>query len=88
MAVWLAEDGVTQMRAFYEFQFGALRKIVVVRERQGALSVAESLVALYRVGTHQIRRGRRAAQSSTSKGSTKPLCARTKSADQERFLRE
>ena len=31
---------------------------VAARERQGALSsVAESLVALYRVGTHQIRGG-------------------------------
>ena len=36
--------------------------------REAGNTVAESLVALYRVGTHQIRRGRRAARSSTSQG--------------------
>ncbi|CAM9850098.1 unnamed protein product [Ascophyllum nodosum] len=38
----------------------------------------EPIVVLYRVGTHQIRRGRRAAQSSTSQGITESLCARIK----------
>ena len=48
---------------------------VAARERQGAL--AESLVVLYyRVGTHQIRRRRRAARSLTSQGRAEPLCAR------------
>ena len=35
--VWLVEDGVPQVRASSELQFGALRG-VVARERQGALS--------------------------------------------------
>ena len=39
-------------------------------------TVAESLVMLYRVGTHQIRRMRRAAGSSTGQGRAEPLCAR------------
>ena len=40
-------------------------------------TVAESLVVLYyRVGTHQIRRRRRAARSLTSQGRAEPLCAR------------
>ena len=33
-------------------------------------------IVLYRVGTHQIRRRRRAARSSTSQGRAEPLCAR------------
>ena len=36
----------------------------------------EPLVVLYRVGTHQIRRRRRVARSSTSQGRAEPLCAR------------
>ena len=44
--------------------------------REAGSTVAESLVVLYRVGTHQIRRRRRAAQSSTSQGRAEPLCAR------------
>ena len=51
--------------------------------REAGSTVAESLTALYRVGTHQIRRGRRAVQSSTSYGSAKPLCATTKDANRE-----
>ena len=47
------------------------------RHREAGSTVAESLVVLYRVGTHQIRRrSRRAARSSTSQGRAKPLCAR------------
>ena len=49
----------------------------------GSTVVMESLVALYRVGTHQIRRGRREAQSSTSQGSAEPLCAILKGANRE-----
>ena len=41
--------------------------------REAGSTVAESLVALCRVGTHPIRRGRREDQSSTSQGSAKPL---------------
>ena len=70
------------MRASSELQSGTLREVATF-ERQGALSVAESLVALYRVGTHEIRRGRRAARSSTCQGSAEPLCARLKGANRE-----
>ena len=57
---------------------------VATRERQGSLStVAESLVVLYRVGTHQIRRRWRVARSSTSQGSAEPQRARIKGADRE-----
>ena len=51
--------------------------------REAGSTVAGSLVALYRVGTHQIRRGRRAGRSSTSQGSAEPLCARIKGANGE-----
>ena len=51
--------------------------------REAGGTVAESLVALCRVGMHQIRRGRRAARSSTSQGSAEPLCARIKGAIRE-----
>ena len=44
--------------------------------REAGSTVAESLVVLYRVGTHQIQRWRRAARSSTSQGRAEPLCAR------------
>ena len=56
---------------------------VAARERQGALDIAESLVVLYRVGTHQIQRGRKAARSLTSQGRAEPLCARIKGANRE-----
>ena len=46
-------------------------------------TVAESLVALYRVGTNQIWRRRKAARSSTSQGSAEPPCARIKGANRE-----
>ena len=46
--------------------------------REAHSPVTESLEALYRVGTYQIWRGRRAARSSTSQGSAEPLCARIK----------
>ena len=51
--------------------------------REAGSTVAESLVALYRVGTHQVWRGRRAARSSTSQGSAEPQCARIKGANEE-----
>ena len=62
------------MRASSEPQFEALREDGGTRE--AGSTVAESLVVFYRVGTHQIRRRRRAAQSSTSQGKAEPLCAR------------
>ena len=46
--------------------------------RQAGSAFAESLISLYRVDTHQIRRGRRAAVSSANQGSPEPLCARIK----------
>ena len=49
--------------------------------REAGSTVAESLVALDRVGTHHIRRGRRAVRSSTSQESAEPLCARIKGAN-------
>ena len=69
------------MRASSELQFGALREGGGTREAGNA--VAESLVVLYRVGTHQIRRRRRAAQSLKSQGRAEPLCARIKGANRE-----
>ena len=56
----------SQVRASSELQFGARREGGGTREVGS--TVAESLVVLYRVGTHQIRRRRRAARSSTSRG--------------------
>ena len=75
-AVWLAEDdGVPRCAPLPEPQFGALREGGGTRE--AGSTVAESLVVLYyRVGTHQIRRRRRAARSLTSQGRAEPLCAR------------
>ena len=52
-----------------------------MREAEG--TVAESLAALYLVGTLQIRRVRRAARSSTSQGDAELLCARIKDANRE-----
>ena len=73
--VWLAEDdGVPRCAPLPEPQFGALRESGGTRE--AGSTVAESLVVLYRVGTHQIRRRRRAARSLTSQGRAEPLCAR------------
>ena len=51
--------------------------------REAASTIAESLVALYRVGTHQIRPRRREARSLTSQGSPEPMCARIKGANWE-----
>ena len=62
------------MNASSEPQFGALRECGGTRE--AGSTVAESLVVLYRVGTHQNRRRRTAARSSTSQGRAEPLCAR------------
>ena len=69
------------MCASSELQFGALRKGGGTRE--AGSTVAESLLVLYRVGTHQIQRRRRAARSSTSQGRAEPICARIKGVNRE-----
>ena len=69
------------MCASSELQFGGLR--VGGGTREAGSTVAESLVALYQVGTHQIRRRRRAARSLTSQGRAEPLCAGIESANRE-----
>ena len=51
--------------------------------REAGSTVAESLIALYRVGTHQIRRTQRAARSPTGQESAEPLSARIKCANRE-----
>ena len=71
----------SQVCASSKLQFGALREVGGTRD--AGSTIAESLVVLYRVGTHQIRRRRRAARSSTSQGRAEPLCARIKGADRE-----
>ena len=70
-----------QVCASSELQFGALREGGGPREAGN--TGAESLVVLYRAGTHQIRRRRRAARSSTSQARAEPLCARIKSVNRE-----
>ena len=72
---------VFQVRAASKLQFGALREGGGTRE--AGSTVAESLVVLHRVDTHQIRRRRSAARSSTSQGRAEPLCARTKGVNWE-----
>ena len=73
------------MCASSELQFGALRE--GGGKREAGSTVAESLVVLDRVGTHQIRRRRRAARSLTSQGKADPS-ARESKARTGRFLRE
>ena len=73
----------SQVCASSELQFGVLRKGGGTREVES--TVAENLVALYRVGMHQIRRKWRAARSPTSQGRAGPLCARIKGANREVF---
>ena len=51
--------------------------------REAWSTVAESLVAFYQVGTQQIRRGWRAARSSTSQESAESLCTKIKGANRE-----
>ena len=76
----MAEDGVFRC-APSELRFDGLQEGDGTRE--AGSTVAESLVVLYQVGTHQIRRRRRAARSLTSQGRAEPLCARIESANRE-----
>ena len=75
-AVWLVKYGVPGSAPFPSSNLVRFGRWCGTQE--AGRTVAESLVALYRVGTHQIRRGRRVARSSTSQGSAEPLCARIK----------
>ena len=70
-----------QVCASSELQFGGLREGGGTREAGN--TVAESLVVLYQVGTHWIRRRRRAARPLTSQGMAETLCARIESANRE-----
>ena len=69
------------MYASSELQFGGLWEGGGTRE--AGSTVAENLVVLYQVGTHQIRRRRRAARTLTSQGRAGPLCARIEGANRE-----
>ena len=71
------------MCASSELQFGGLWEGGGTREAGGRSTVAESLIVLYQVGTHQIRRRRRAVRSLTSQGRAELLCARIESANRE-----
>ena len=80
-AVWLAEDGVLRCALLSGSNLVLFGRCDGTREPES--TVAESLVAFYRVGTHKIRRRRRAARLSTSQGRAEALCARTKGANRE-----
>ena len=67
------------MLASSEIQFGALGG----GTREAGSTVAESLITLYGVSAHQIRRERGAARLSTSQGSAEPLRARIIGANRE-----
>ena len=69
------------MRPSSELQFGALREGGGTRE--AGSTVAKSLVGLYLVGMHQVRRRRRAARPPTSQGRAETLCAKIKGANWE-----
>ena len=78
--VWLVEDSVHKVRLFR----APIRCLLRGGDtREAGSTVAGSLV--YRVGTHQIRRGRGVARSSTSQGSAEPL-ARESKVSTGRFL--
>ena len=73
---------VLQVCASSELRFGGLREGGDPREAESTV-VAESLVVLYQVGAHQIRRRWRAAPSLMSQGRAEPLCARIETANRE-----
>ena len=83
--VWLAKDGVPRCAPLPIAPIWCLREGGGTRE--AGSTVAESLIVLYRVGTYQIRRRRRAAQSSTSQERAEPLCVRITGLNGS-FLRE
>ena len=64
-----------------ELQFGALRKGGGTLEAGN--TVAESLVVLYKVGTHENRRRRRQLDRRRAREGLNTLCARIEGVDQE-----
>ena len=79
--VWLTEDGATR-----RVPLSSSNLVPYWRcggRREAGSTVAESQVTLYRGGTYQIRRRRRAARSSMSQRSAEPLCTRIKDANRE-----
>ena len=79
--VWLTEDGVPRCAPLPSSNLMPFGRCGGTREAGN--TDAESLVVLYRVGTHQIRRRRRAARSSASQGRAESLCTRIKGANRE-----
>ena len=79
----MAEDGVPRCAPYPGSNLVPFGRYGGTRE--AGSTVAESLVVFYRVGTHQIRRRRRAALSSTSQGRAEPLCARIEGVNREVF---
>ena len=77
---WL-KDGVPRCAPLLSSNLVPFGRCGGTREAGG--TVGESLVMLYRVGTHQSRQRWRAARPSTSQGSAEPLCARTKGVNRE-----
>ena len=78
-AVWLAKYGVARCAPLPSSNLVHFGRCGGTREARS--TVAESLVALYRVGTHQIRRGRRAEGGSI-------VDKRESKAQTGRFLKE
>ncbi|CAN0245202.1 unnamed protein product [Ascophyllum nodosum] len=74
--VWLTEDGVPRCAPLPSSNLVPFGRCGGTREAGN--TDAESLVVLYRVGTHQIQRRRRAARSSASQGRAESLCTRIK----------
>ena len=74
--VWLAEDGIPRCAPLPSPIWRPSGGWRHAKGREHCRGEPGS--ALYRVGTHQIRRRRRAARSSTSQGRPEPLCARIK----------
>ena len=80
-AVWLVEDDVRRCAPLSSSNLVPSERWRHARGKEHCRG--EPGIALYRVDAHQIRRGRRAARSSTSQGSAEPLCARIKGANRE-----
>ena len=78
---WLVEDGVPRCAPLPSSDLVSFGRCGGAREAES--TAAESLVALYRVDTDEIRQRQKAARSSTSQGRDEPLCARIEGANRE-----